>query len=234
MQEASKTRAARGNGFDATFLHGRVLDIGCGDDRVSANAEGFDKPQGDANHILRYFQPESFDCVHSSHCLEHMVDPGRCLAEWWSLVKPGGHMIIVVPDEDLYEQGVWPSAFNPDHKHTFRLGGSSSWSSVSIPLLPRVAALPNAEIVTAGVQDLGYRSDHRATPVPSRQTCVRWAHRVRGYLRKLGLIDSNVDSACIRLCLAFGVPVDQTLGGALAQIEVIARKKRTRRDAAPV
>ena len=50
-----------------------------------------------------------------------MRDVPQALEQWWQLVKPGGAMVIVVPDEDLYEQGAWPSLFNRDHSATFRL-----------------------------------------------------------------------------------------------------------------
>ena len=41
-------------------------------------------------------------------------------------------MITIIPHEDLYEQFVWPSIFNDDHKATFRVNTASSWSPVSI------------------------------------------------------------------------------------------------------
>src|SRR6185312_3014562 len=47
-------------------------------------------------------------------------------------IKRGGHLVISVPDEDLYEQGVWPSTFNTDHKITFTLSKKTSWSPVSV------------------------------------------------------------------------------------------------------
>jgi hypothetical protein len=45
-----------------------------------------------------------------------MHDPEAALRQWWALVRPGGYLVVVVPHEDLYEQGMWPSAFNSDHK----------------------------------------------------------------------------------------------------------------------
>src|SRR4051794_2701011 len=111
MHEASKTNVLRSRDFPEKFLRGRVLDIGAGSDLVCSWAECFDKGNGDANTIDKYFEPNTFDCVHSSHCLEHMIDPVSALASWWSILKPGGFLIIVVPDEDLYEQRIWPSLF---------------------------------------------------------------------------------------------------------------------------
>ena len=83
------------------------------------------------NMGMQIIAPESMDCVHSSHCLEHMHDPVQCLQGWWKCVRPGGFIITVVPEENLYEQHLWPPRFNKDRKSTFRLGGKESWSPVS-------------------------------------------------------------------------------------------------------
>jgi hypothetical protein len=103
---------------------------------------------------------------------------------WWALVKPGGYLVIVVPDEDLYEQGMWPSRFNTDHKATFNLGESKSWSPVSYDIEALVQALPRAEIIEARlgtVRNFGSRNrpsvmqrDRRpASRRPSRATITR-------------------------------------------------------------
>ena len=39
---------------------------------------------------------------------------------------------MVVPDEDMYEQGVFPSTWNNDHKWTFTTCKQESWSPKSI------------------------------------------------------------------------------------------------------
>ncbi len=137
-------------------MSGKVLDIGCGRDLVVPHAQPFDLPHGDANYIARYLPAESFDCVHSSHCLEHMQSPPESLAEWWSLVKPGGHMVLSVPEESLCEQGRWPSIFNTDHKWTFRKGTAASWSPVSLEVVELVEKLLRCEVIEITVQDHGY------------------------------------------------------------------------------
>jgi len=76
-----------------------------------------------------------WDFVHSSHCLEHMVDPYVALKNWIRITETRGYLIITVPDEDMYERGDWPSKRNPDHKHTFTIGKESSWSPVSINVI---------------------------------------------------------------------------------------------------
>jgi hypothetical protein len=54
------------------------------------------------------------------------------LGNWIRVVRPGGHLVVSVQDEDLYEQGVWPSRFNDDHKVSFTLCKHHSWSPVSV------------------------------------------------------------------------------------------------------
>src|ERR1700682_1052705 len=128
--ESSKTRRLWGP-LEASVLRGDGIDIGCGTDPVFPDVTPFDVAQGDANHVSRYVDRQ-FDFVYASHCLEHMVDPRLALVAWWGLVKPGGALFFIVPDEDLYEQGFWPSRFNADHKWTFTISKHSSWSPVSV------------------------------------------------------------------------------------------------------
>ena len=118
------------------------------------DAKGFDVQDGDANYITRYVK-DQYDYVFSSHCLEHMVKPWEALLEWWRLVKPGGHMFILVPDEDLYEQGHWPSIYNDDHKYTFTISKAKSWSPVSINVLG--IQMVDSELVSLVLQDHGYQ-----------------------------------------------------------------------------
>ena len=231
MKEAQKTQKARSEEFYRTVMAGRVLDIGCGDDLCVANAVPFDKEHGDANRILDYFPPESFDCVHSSHCLEHMYDPKQSLEDWWKLVKPGGYLVTVVPDEELYEQGNWPSLFNFDHKSTFRLGGKSSWSPVSQDVRALIEALPGAQIVSAERQDVGYVHGigrlHRNRSVRLRS----YFHRLQSALYRRGMMGSFAERLVIRTASLLGVPYDQTRGIALAQIQIVAQKQRNPQQA---
>lgn len=41
---------------------------------------------------------------------------------WYGL----GYLIVVVLDEDLYEQGLWPSVFESDHKASVRITKAES------------------------------------------------------------------------------------------------------------
>lgn len=40
----------------------------------------------------------SYDFVISSHCLEHTANPLAALREWRRTVRPGGHLVLLLPD----------------------------------------------------------------------------------------------------------------------------------------
>jgi len=219
MDETSKSKTIWSN-WEFGILQGKGIDIGCGPDPVLETARRFDVEDGDANHITR-FVSETFDYVYSSHCLEHMHDPAKALAEWWQLVKPGGHLFFVVPDEDLYEQGFFPSLFNPDHKATFTIHKEKSWSPVSFNVRDLAAGLPGGEIIGVDVQDKGY----------DRSLCFPLTHRPSWVVHNLYCVYAILNTfgpkwkAPDSLFKRFH-PIDQTRRpGTLAQIRCVVRKK---------
>jgi SAM-dependent methyltransferase len=229
MDEATKTNRIRSAEFKRRFLAGDVIDIGCGPDLVCDGATPFDLSQGDAQRISDYFTPESFDTVHSSHCLEHMRDVRAALTQWWALVRPGGYLVLVVPHEDLYEQGIWPPLFNPDHKATFRVTKDTTWSPVSFDISELLRGLPRAEVVEITVQDLGLDRLllRQGVTRVGRLLFSLGAHRHEAFrwLARWGLPLDRLDLACDGVERRCGKPVDQTLGAALAQIQAVARKQ---------
>ena len=154
MNEASKLRKIL-SPAELAWFSGDVLDIGCGDDPITPTCVRFDKEDGDASHASSYLSGRKFDCVFSSHCLEHLDSPEAVLQDWWSLVRPDGMLVVCVPDEDLYEQGAL-GRFNSEHKHTFTLCKRKSWSPVSVNVLDLVKSLDGGELVKAELQDIGY------------------------------------------------------------------------------
>ncbi len=42
----------------------------------------------------------SYDAVLGSHVIEHLADPLGALGEWQRVVRPGGHILLVVPHRD--------------------------------------------------------------------------------------------------------------------------------------
>lgn len=218
--ETSRTRRVWGE-LERSVLRGEGIDIGCGPDPVFPDVRRFDREHGDANEIRR-FVDRQFDFVYASHCLEHMVDARKAIRQWWALVKPGGVLFLIVPDEDLYEQGRWPSRFNPDHKWTFTIAKHRSWSPVSIGLLELARGLPGGELLDIRLQDDGYERWRLSNGYPPG-TALYEARRALGrmnygLLRLLGF-DRE------RLKRLFIHPCDQTAkGDALAQIQCIVRK----------
>ncbi len=220
MDETSKTLFLHGQRL-APFLMGRGIDIGCGSDPVTPDCRGFDVSDGNAERIDEFVDDE-FDFVWSSHCLEHMSDPRDALGRWWKLVRPGGYLILIVPDEDLYEQGCWPSVFNDDHKATFRLRGRSNWSPVSVDLEWELRSL-GAVIRILEVQDDGLVV-HQLASGPNRVGLVAqvfWGAVALG-LKMLGVTGAVRSEVTRRR----GKLVDQTALSdcRLAQICAVAEK----------
>ncbi len=181
MKECSKSIARRlaDPAFTSRYFVGAGLDIGGKPDPLALYAELFprivavrtwDWEDGDAQELAGV-APGSYDFVHSSHCLEHLVDPRAGLAAWFRAVRAGGHLVVTVPDEDLYEQGVFPSTFNRDHKHTFTIHKTRSWSAASINVLELVTTLGDAaqllkiELLHATYRFALPRYDQTLTPV---------------------------------------------------------------------
>jgi hypothetical protein len=76
------------------------------------------------------------------------------------VLKPGGHLVITIPDEDLYEQGVWPSTHNRGHRASFTIQKATSWSQASINVLDLVRDLgPAADLRKLQVLDHTFRYD---------------------------------------------------------------------------
>ena len=224
MHESSKTNALRSQAFKDLYFNGRVLDIGAGTDPVCAHAEVFDQQHGDANKIDKYFAPHTFDTVHSSHCLEHMQDPLAALQKWWSLVKPNGYLVTVVPDEDLYEQGIWPSFFNKDHLSSFRIDKPTPLSAVSHDVVAIHIALPDAQLVDAQMQSVHYDFDllfHNQS-LPKRLRHPLKA--IYSILKRVTITPTSLHNYQ-KWLVKQGYPFDQTSGKALAQIQVIVQKR---------
>lgn len=221
MNETSKSRKVWGE-LERSILAGSGIDIGCGPDPITPDVRRFDVADGDANRI-QDFVHEQFDFVYSSHCLEHMHNPGSALLGWWSLVKPGGHLFFLVPDEDLYEQGVFPSRYNPDHKATFTISKARSWSPVSINVLDLARSLPDGELVSLVLHDYGYdRRLHQHGQVAIIGGLLGFLFRVYRGLRRRGMFRIRP----IELWQARHLAIDQTLhSDVLAQIQCIVRKK---------
>lgn len=219
--EASKTREILTD-YERSLLQGDGIDIGCGLDPIMPTARAFDVKDGDANEITKYIDSQ-YDYVFSSHCLEHMHNPENAIQEWWKLVKQGGHLIFTVPDEDLYEQGYFPSLFNDDHKSTFTISKHSSWSPRSYNVLDLVKTLPESELIKIELQDNDYKRKSLYHSVYTRKVaykCVNIARKFSSMFKAFGIRDIVYNT----ICHIFRLPMDQSHDNALAQIFVIVKK----------
>ena len=170
MKECSKLiqRRLSDSNFLRRYFVGDGLDIGGKPDPLMLYKELFplmnsiitwDWEDGDAQ-FLKGVADGSLGFVHSSHCLEHLVDPAEGIRNWLRVIRSGGYLVITVPDEDLYEQGLFPSTYNRDHKWTFTIFKKKSWSNRSINLLDMVRELdPSAEVVRVEQLSANYRFD---------------------------------------------------------------------------
>ena len=229
MTQTHKTKALLSTSLEK-FLTGKILDIGAGRDPISPQAQIFDKQHGNAEDILDYLANEEFDTIYSSHYLEHMSDPQKAINDWWKLLKPGGFMVIITPDNDLYEQGIWPSLFNKEHKATFTFGPITPGSRENhYNLIKLIDSLDGAEIIDSEVQDNNY----------DYNLLGKKFGKIRRKIYSLAFTKSGMVQRLFKLVYRLtytvgyksaqgnkhGKPIDQTLSHSLAQLMVIAEKK---------
>ena len=157
--------------FATRYFVGDGIDVGAGEDPLHYYAELFPAMRscrawewndGDGG-TLPGVADESFDFVHASHSLEHLDDPRTALRTWARVLRPGGHIVFLVPDEDLYEQGVFPSRHNADHKWTFTIAKKASWSPRSVNLAALLGELADRlQVVKVELLDATFRFSGRS------------------------------------------------------------------------
>ena len=136
------------------YLKGQtVLDLGCGDEKVVPWAIGVDdasewlevpkavgikvkvNPESKGLDILHQ-RPEGGlqDVIFSSHCLEHLRCPiGETLRYWFSFVRPGGLLVLYLPDERFYVYApAHPKLRNPAHFHLLTMD-TFLWYAEQLP-----------------------------------------------------------------------------------------------------
>lgn len=116
------------------WCRGRGIDVGCGHRKVTPECIGVDiLAQGEegahgvvkgqssvadvhaSGDALPMFRDGELDFVVSRHNLEHYVDVVKTLQEWRRVLRPGGVMGIIVPDERAGDTVF----LDPTHKHCF-------------------------------------------------------------------------------------------------------------------
>lgn len=141
------------------IFKGEGIDIGAGNDCIDAftdylpnliSVKNWDKKDGDAQY-MEGVNENTFDFVHSSHCLEHMRDPKIALKNWIRILKSGGFLIVTVPEWLMYEKKIWPSRYNGDHKTAWSFEKEESLRHNHVICLPEfldsVCKENNCEII---------------------------------------------------------------------------------------
>ncbi|HAA91449.1 MAG TPA: SAM-dependent methyltransferase [Rhodospirillaceae bacterium] len=224
MKECSKAinRRMADPNFMNRYFSGDGIDIGGAPDPLFLYAELFPKVgevrtwdlgDGDATY-MEGVEDETYDFVHSSHCLEHLEEPETGLKNWFRILKPEGYLVVTVPDEDLYEQGIFPSTFNPDHKWSYTICKTESWNDRSInifDLLPKLGEA--AEIVKVELLNQTYRYvlprfDQTLTPIGESGIEFIVRKRSQEELAFCGLHKhpGNVDGALFKLLTGINKP----------------------------
>lgn len=90
---------------------------------VLTDAIGIDLNYPGYNGRRLPFEEGSVDTVYASHTLEHIPDPLEAIREWFRVLKVGGHLVLAVPHQYLYEKRTaLPSRWNGDHKRFYTPG----------------------------------------------------------------------------------------------------------------
>ncbi len=139
-------RNRRARSIERFVPRGRILDVGCGRGFLPAimqeqgwDAHGVELSPTAAEHATRElglpifvgdfldspYSAGSFDVVVFWHVLEHLEDPAAALRRAWEVSKPGGLVLVAVPNfESLqarFSRQHWFHLDVPRHYHHFRL-----------------------------------------------------------------------------------------------------------------
>lgn len=133
------------------------IDIGCQHDPLNETFRRWDVIFGDGDaSYMKGVSENKFNTVYASHVLEHLTDPVIALKNWYRILKPNGHLIVLVPHRDLYEcKKELPSNWNHEHK-TYWLPDQAESPCTKSFKDAILQAIPNANIVLFRVLDEGY------------------------------------------------------------------------------
>lgn len=166
-------RRAHDPAFVQHYFAGVGLEIGSPASAMAANPSLFPRItrvvpwQGDVGAVPGV-EERSFDFVHAGYCLQNVANPPKTLARWLDLVKPGGYLVVTVPDEDLEERGIWPSKIDPSRRASFTICKAASGLPASVNVLDMVRTLASI----AACERIAVVRDHHVERAKSADDAV--------------------------------------------------------------
>jgi SAM-dependent methyltransferase len=183
----------------------RVLDVGCGWGHFAAHArdvtyKGIELSESAAQFcqargldVERKFaaqiaeeHPDGFDAVTSFQVLEHVEDPAQFFADCVRNVRPGGKLIISVPNADSFMSVRENNYLNyPPHHVTW-------WTRKSLQYL----------FDRHGIELLGVHADR----AEGNELSMHYGARLHSILQpeRKGVRNSRMDRALLKLCDGIG------------------------------
>jgi SAM-dependent methyltransferase len=141
------TETAKYRTLTTKYCEGCGVDVASQGDPVVPWAMNFDLPDDEFNFYNSNHPPHgpiqlrghadklpfctrSLDFLYSSHLLEDYTDWNPILGEWVRVIKPGGNLVILIPDREL-----WVAACaagqppNDAHRHEGKVGELSTYAA---------------------------------------------------------------------------------------------------------
>jgi 2-polyprenyl-3-methyl-5-hydroxy-6-metoxy-1,4-benzoquinol methylase len=186
----------------------RVLEIGCGEGAflqqlgdngiesegielnpsavAIARQKGLPVRRADLHELSRE-TPQAFDAVCSFQVLEHVVDPREFLESAVRLTRPGGKLIVAVPNQASFLRDYWSLLNMPPHHMT-------QWTGRSLLALQEILPLrPTA---------LKYES---LAPYHVADYVASYVNRFRGHSRLASLVWNRWTGFACRQALRLGL-----------------------------
>ncbi|HEY6781312.1 MAG TPA: class I SAM-dependent methyltransferase [Thermoleophilaceae bacterium] len=171
---------------------GRLLDVGCGrgdlahwfaargwrvagvepgaEAAAQAAARGIEMHHGTLDDVP--WPPSSFDAISFNHSLEHVHDPLRALVQARTLLRPGGLLIVSVPNFDSWQRRLFGSRWFhldlPRHLQHFgrvsltAIARSAGLEPIQVRATSSLAGLPGSiQYAVAGKLTLSDTAMHR-------------------------------------------------------------------------
>jgi len=101
LLDVGSNRGSFARAFLEAAPEGRIICVEP-DERVADSCEALSRAELLRTRIENtQFADASFDIVHSCHTLEHLASPAATLADHWRVLKPGGLLVLDVPNVAL-------------------------------------------------------------------------------------------------------------------------------------